>query len=395
MSRTVSLFAKALGAFAELDNMRIISGYKDDGEPIFGDKVNITQVASNLSLSIATFLRALITSTTDLEKSQAKAIKKMGRALTGRRGILSAAIQFADVLKVYSEFGEKNEIGYMTYDEQGNEVRKYVSVNKVVSNMVGAFTTFTNALFTQSEKEFGDGEPVKTTSRKQIRRMKKMSKALTGKHGILGAVMKFADTLKTFAEFGEKNEIPIFDEEGKQVDTVSVDTVADNIVTALSTFADTLANKLEKGEAKDAGKALKKYEGMIEKLNKLSTSMDSMQRITSDVQGLANAVGDLAVNLDSVNTDKLAGIIEKSAESGTRVVYAGGGGGGTTSAPAFAAVAPSGTVAGSPQSQNWDQISQQIGDVVGQRVAASMKNGQFVFEFDTTKSGGVYYWSPK
>jgi len=41
------------------------------------------------------------------------------------------------------------------------------------------------------------------------------------------------------------------------------------------------------------------------------------------------------------------------------------------------------------------EISKIIGDQVGAKVAASLKAGQFIFEFDTTKSGGVYYWQPK
>ena len=44
--------------------------------------------------------------------------------------------------------------------------------------------------------------------------------------------------------------------------------------------------------------------------------------------------------------------------------------------------------------ENWNEISQMIGQQVGANVVAAIKNGQFVFEFDTTKSGGVYYWNP-
>jgi hypothetical protein len=316
----------------------------------------------------------------------------MARALTGKRGILSAVIQFADALKLYAEFGEKNEIGYVEYDDEGNEVRKKVAAKTVVDNMISSFLFFTNSLFTRTEEEFGTGEP--GISGRQKRRMRRMSKALTGKHGILGAVMQFAETLKTFAEFGSDNKLPIFDEEGNIKEYVSVDKIADNIVKTLSTFADILANKLEKGEAKDAGKALEKYDKMIEKLNKLSTSLTGLQRVTADIQGLANAIGDLGENLNGLNADKLNGIMEKSSSAAGRVIYTSGPtgtGGGPGTSSTFATSVPSGTKAKEP---NWDEISQMIGQQVGQRVAASMKNGQFVFEFDTTKSGGVYYWQP-
>ena len=45
--------------------------------------------------------------------------------------------------------------------------------------------------------------------------------------------------------------------------------------------------------------------------------------------------------------------------------------------------------------ENWDEISVMIGDEVGQQVANAFKAGQFKFEFDTSKTGGIMYWNPQ
>jgi len=391
-SVSLSMFARALTAFANLSEMRPIIGHKENGEPIFGDKINVANVGTNISTTIHDFLVALISSTDGLSRQEAGAIKKMGKALTGRRGILSAVIGFADALKVYAEFGEKNEIGYMTYDDEGNEIRKFVPVDFVVDNMINSFLTFTNKLFTRSEEEFGDGEP--GISGRQKRRMKRMSKALVGKNGILGAVMQFSETLQLFSKFGKDNQIPIMDDEGKPTGQfLSMDDIANNIVNALTSFSDTLATKLEKGKAKDAGKALNKYDDMIKKLNKLSTSMDGLSRMSADVKDLAENVGTLAVNLDKLNMNKLDAIMDKSIDASSRPVYANTGGGGLTPA-ASAVISSSSTSNNTSQQMDWDKVSQMIGEQVGSRVSSALKNGQFVFEFDTTKSGGIYYWKP-
>jgi hypothetical protein len=391
MSLALSMFARAVTAFAELENMRIIEGYDKDGKPIFGEKVNLTKVADNITYSISTFLTALLESTESLTKEKAVAIRKMGRALTGRRGILSAVIQFADAMKVYAEFGEKNEIGYVDFDDKGNEIKKKVSAKIVVKNMIGSFLYFTEQLFSQSESEFGDGEPEgRGISGKQKRRMKRMSKALVGRNGILGAVMQFADTLKMFAEFGENNEIPIMDAEGKPViengrpKMLSMGKIAQNIVTALTTFSDTLADKLEKSSAKDAKKAIQKYSGIIEELSKFSESLDSLQKANETIADLAKSINDLSVSLDGFDQAKLSKLASISISAGGGGAVPGGGTGTTSEKIQTTSKAVKDS---SSPTVNWDIISAQIGDAVGSHLVDAMKKGQVKFEFSPSSPG--------
>ena len=486
MSLALSMFAKAVSAFAELENMRIIEGYDKDGKPIFGEKVNLTKVADNIAYSISTFLTALIESTEGLTKEKAAAIRKMGRALTGKRGILSAVIQFADAMKLYAEFGEANEIGYVDFDDKGNEIKKKVKATVVVDNMIGSFLYFTEKLFGKSESEFGDGEPegkgisgkqkrrmqkmskaligrhgilsaviqfadamkvyaefgenneigyveyddkgneirkkVKATtvvdniirtflyfseqlfsksesefgdgepegkgiSGKQKRRMKRMSKALVGRNGILGAVMQFADTLKVFAEFGEDNSIPIMDAEGKPVmengkaKTLSMDKIAGNIVTALTTFSDTLADKLPSNV--DTA-AIQKYSGIIEELSKFSESLDSLQKANETIADLAKSINDLSVSLDNFDQAKLSKLSAISISAGGS--GATGAAAGATTAEKIEAKTKTVKESTTPAT-NWDLISAQIGTAVGAQIAEAMKKGQIKFEFSPSSPG--------
>jgi hypothetical protein len=386
MALALSMFAKAVTAFAELENMRIIEGYDKDGKPIFGEKVNLTKVADNISYSISTFLGALLTSTEKLTKEKAVAIRKMGRALTGRRGILSAVIQFADAMKVYAEFGEKNEIGYVDYDDKGNEIKKKVAAKTVVQNMIGSFLYFTEQLFSSSEKEFGDGEEHEAgISGRQKRRMKRMSKALVGRNGILGAVVQFSEVLRLFSEFGPKNEIPIMDKDGKPTgEMLSMDKISQNIVKALTTFSDTLAVGLENTKPKDAKKAIQKYSDIIEELSKFSESLAGLEKSNDAISNLAKSLNDLSVSLDGFDTAKLSKLAAISVSAGgTGAVPVSGGG---TTAEKIQATSKAVKESSTP-AVNWDVISSQIGTAVGAQLIDAMKKGQVKFEFSPSSPG--------
>jgi flagellar hook-basal body complex protein FliE len=389
MSVALSMFAKAVSAFAEIDNMRVIEGTDKDGKPIFGEKVNLKSVADNMSYTISTFLKALIDSTQNLTRSQAGAIKKMGRALTGRRGILTAVIQFADAMKVYAQFGEKNEIGYVDYDDKGNEIHKKVKAVTVVDNIISSFLYFTEQLFSSSEKNFGDGEEHATEagiSGKQRRRMKRMSKALVGKNGILGAVVQFAEVLSQFAQYGPKNQLPILDKDGKPTgEFLTMDQIALNIVSALTKFSDTLTTGLEGSKPKDAKKALEKYNDIIEELSKFSESLTGLEKANDTISNLAKSLNDLSVSLDNFDTGKLSKLAAISVSTGGGGEGTPGTAGGITAEKIQAtnkAIKESSTPA-----INWDIISSQIGDSVGAHLVEAMKKGQVKFEFSPSSPG--------
>jgi hypothetical protein len=258
--------------------------------------------------------------------------------------------------------------------------------------MIGSFLYFTEQLFSKSESEFGDGEPEgKGISGRQKRRMKRMSKALVGRNGILGAVMQFADTLKMFAEFGPNNEIPLMDAEGKPImengkaKTLSMDNIAQNIVIALTTFSDTLATKLEKSSAKDAKKAIQKYSGIIEELSKFSESLSALEKTNETISNLAKSLNDLSVSLDGFDAAKLSKLASISVSAGGAGTIPAGTTGGTP-AERIQATSKAAKESSIPTT-NWDVISAQIGVAVGAQLIDAMKKGQVKFEFSPSSPG--------
>ncbi|HPI82059.1 MAG TPA: hypothetical protein PK122_02400 [Candidatus Paceibacterota bacterium] len=406
MSLALSQFAKAITAFAELENMRIIEGYDKDGKPIFGAKVNVTKVASNITTSISSFLAALIASTEGLTKDQAGAIRKMGRALTGRRGILSAVIMFADVLKTFAQFGPNGEIGFVDLvpdgnDEDGNakfkQVASKVKITDVVTNIVESFAQFVKGI-TDHTKDFEfDG--------KQGKAMMELSAALLGteafsafgikfgrsKPGLLVGISKFSEILAIYAKYGAELKIPILDAEGKEIGTpLDVKTVADNIMKSLSAFITSISTSttLSDETIKSAESKLSKVDGVLEKLHKIATSTDGLSRFSAAVKDLGSGMGDLAVSIEKMDAEKLSDILKRISEGSLEIStssksYAGASAASTTTSSSKGKETAMTTKTGEPK---WDVIAAQIGLSVGQQITEAMKKGQVKFEFSGTGS---------
>lgn len=327
ISVALSMFAKALTAFADLGNMKVIESYDPvTGEPKFGPTVDVKNVGTIVTSTISEFLKALISSTETLTMKQAKALKKMGRALTGERGILSAVIQFADVLKTFAQFGPEGKIGYVDMvpdgvDQDGNakfkQIPKTVKIAEVSKNIANSFGTFIRTLVEETEGVVFSSENKKS--------MLNLSEALMGKkRGLLGKVFagdkpgllepitKFADTLTLYAKFGEKNELPIIDPAtGAQTGTINMTTIASNIAKAITGFSAALTTEMQNvdhNSVKGAGKQMEKYSELITQLGELSNAQEGLMNTSNAVNELAKSIGNLAGSLNDLNTDKLGAI---------------------------------------------------------------------------------------
>ena len=409
MSRTVSLFAEALTAFATVDNMRVIEGYDEDGKPKFGGTVNISTVSDNIAYSIKTFLTSLRESTTGLSKKEAKAIKKMGRALTGRRGILSAVIQFASVLKTFAQFGPEGKIGFVDMvpdgeDEDGNakfkEVASTVLISEVVNSIIDSFGLFVTKISSHAG-DFG-------VKGKHGRQMNNLAEALLGKkgiggiekYGLLQPINAFADTLMIYSKFGADNMIPNIDADGKVVgDPIPVETVADNIMSTLGAFTDALGSKQLKKDTKAAENNLKVFDNIIDRTNKIAKSIDGLSRLSATLTELATSIGLLSNNLIGLDVSKIAQVSDIGSAylaktndysvSNQRIMEGYNPSG--PSATATPASAPSSqdrrsgsSSAATVKEPNWDLIAAQIGESVGSQIVGAMKTQQMKFTFSST-----------
>jgi len=409
MSLTLSMFAFAISAFAELENMRVINGYDKNGRPIFGEKINVRNVANNVSYSIKTFLEALLVSTENLTTTKAKALKKLGRALTGRRGILAGLHDFADVLKTFSQFGPAGEIGYVEMvpdgtDEDGNakfkQVPRKVKIIDVASNIANSFGTFVDQLVKHTSIFELSGE--------KGRSMMKLATILMGskaykflglsfgreKPGLLEPITKFSEILNQYASFGDGKKIPILDSEGKVKNVISVSDIAKNIINTLGEFSRQMGNQTVLSDTEKAEKNIGKFSDLMESTSKITESLDGMSKLSLSVKDLAEGIGLLAINVDKLNTEKLNQILTKTASSSSKIVL--------PNSPRIEETEETyrskrgSSNKSSYNQEDWEQISQLIGDQVGAKVAAALRNGQFTFEFSSSSNKeGIFYMHPR
>jgi len=420
MSVTVSMFAWALTAFANLGNMRVIEGYdKTTGKPIFGSTVNIRGVGETISSTLSDFLVNLIKSTEFLTIKQARAIKKMGASLSGRNGILSAVIQFADVLKTFAQFGSSGEIGYVKLVPDGNDenglpkwkqVPSTVKIKTIVDNITSSFTQFVSAITDpRNINKFGiDG-----ANREKIANL---TAALVGsdavkflgitfsskKIGLLTPIKMFADTLMTFARFGKENKIVALDENGQPIGNgILVSEVAANIMTMLVSFSDSIANSTAVTDSvARAVKKLDEFDDLLKKLSEIGTTLDPLTKLSNSIGMLADNFQRLTTSVDGLNVEKMTSV---SRMGNTSISNNPGNSAGAVAHNISTNSSNSSTVINNNQSTvhnsipstsntqqtpNWDDFAQQIGTVLAAEITKSIKSGLFHFEF-AGKNDGV------
>jgi len=324
MSVALSLFAMGISAFAELDNMRVIKGHKKDGTPIFGAKINIKNVSQNISTSIASFLDSLLTSTKGLTTSKSVALGVMARALTGKRAILGAVIQFTDVLKAYADFGPEGMIGYVDMipdgvDEDGNakfkQSPKKVSITKVTQNIADSFTQFVNSLVAKTATFKLSGE--------QGKKMMRLATILMGsgpykvfgfdfgsdEPGLLEPITKFGDLLGKFAGMKD-GQMPVFDENGNVIKGkyINTGTIATNIVKGLMAFTSKMGAEEISADTKKAEKNIGRFSNLMKRLNVMTNRIDGLDRFNVIIKDMATNIGSLSENLAKLNSSKLSDI---------------------------------------------------------------------------------------
>ena len=413
VSVALSMFAYALTAFVNLGNMRVIEGYdKDTGKPKFGPTVDVRGVGQTVSATISNFLEGLIQSTSGLMLSQARAIKKMARALTGERGILSSVIQFAKILEIFAKFGPNGEIGYVEMvpdgkDEDGNvkykKITSKVKITTVTKNITDSYTQFVTAITRDADKFGITGE--------QGKKMMNLGAALMGtdafhafgttwgkpQPGLLTPVKMFADTLMIFAKFGEKNEIAILDENGKPTGQgVPVAAIAGNIINMLITFADTIANDKRSTTSIDAAvKKLSTFDVLIKKLSEIGSALDPLSKLTTNIGMLADNFERLAASVTTLDVDKVgrvANVANTSIAANPNSSMAKGSSMmSTQNNMSSTTINDNRTTVTAAQQQsnqpNWEAVADKMAMAMAAKMAESLKSMMFHFEFAGKNEG--------
>jgi len=395
VSESLSQFASGLTAFATLSSMRVIDSYDKNGKPVFGERVNIANVGTTIVSTITNFLTGIGNSTKDLTITKAFQIKTITNTLIGKNGILGGIIAFADTLKAFGEFGDRQEIGYIDFVDSGRidpttgqpiytQERKGVPISTVVNSITGNISLFITSLIEGVER-ISVWEALKT----------RFKLSVLGESGPLSGINQFAQTLTSFAQFGANNMIPVFDKEGKSTGTaISVKDVATNISSSIAIFADIIAKGWDTDKV-NAGKmnlGMYNFTLQLKAINELSTTADGITKIANSINLLATSILSLTTNMEAMNLSK---IDELSRVAVNRVndltprgvnnlaTYKDNVDKEASSTSSNASVVKEIVHPSQMENINWDIVSKQIGE----SVAESLQNGQFVFTFAGADKG--------
>ena len=124
---TLSMLAKVLQAFNQKGSIKMVTGYRKDGSPIFGSAVDVTGTAVIIADTLATFINTLYTSFNDESKMPSKkTIHKISELLLGssaysllgikfgkdKKGILEPLMAFTKLLETWAKYGKEGKIMY-------------------------------------------------------------------------------------------------------------------------------------------------------------------------------------------------------------------------------------------------------------------------------------------
>lgn len=401
VSVAISLFALSLRAFESVGQIRPIIGHDANGHPEYGPPVTVSQIATNIATSIGTFFNVLGEQFSEggaaipsAEMMGAITSALMGTSYTKVLGLplpgsgvslMDALYKYGEVLKFWGQFGAKNEIP-AGIDANGDPTAP-VPVTTVAGNIAKSLTAFFTAL--GSDIIDMDADLAEQSAEvAQILLGKKAFKILglpflkigRDRPGILEPVAKFAEIAKLFAEGN------YIDPETGEAKKINYQSVARNIVKSLSVFTTELVktlNTLDSNKLSKKGeKAIESFEILNDQFIKLIENRSELDKTADTISKVAASIESLGTSLSIVDADKLESLSNVSISGAT-----GGGGG--------AGNEYNNVAAKEKAMENWEEISSMIGDEVGNQVAAAFKSGAFRFEFDTSKTGGVMYWSPQ
>lgn len=409
ISTSLGKFAKGLTAFAKIGEIALLDYvYDEEGDvkaPKIGEKIHVATIAHAITDTFGVFITDLVKNTESLTRRQARAIKKLGKSLTGDRGILQGVLDFSKVLQEFAQYGALQEIWvprqYINPDIEDDAKRNAISnivkgtgesvpIQTVSNSIIETFNKFISML-TSNVDQFD-----MTGSGNSAKKMRKLSVALMGKRGwfgaekpgILDAITDFTEMLAEYAKFGKNNQMPIIGPDGKATgEVLSVTDIAKNMVSGISAFIDAFTDDTNLASIETKSKTLKSkitsISEIFDVLNKIAKSSSEMTRFAESVGSLATNIGLLVTNLDGLNTDKLSSL------SSASVPYS------TSTTDTTTSTKKSKRQDVSSQSLGGTNISaadwEKIGEIIANKLSAKLstnKHDEFRFTFYDGASGG-------
>lgn len=280
----ISKFAKVIQEVgAEEGKIKGISGYDDNGNPIYGKSVDVVPVSENISKSFGIFAENVMTG---LEKVSANIADFLKVGVI--KDIMEPVSQFAKIIQDFGATDNPDELTVLRFDEEGKVTgRETVNIKTISSRVANAFTTF-------------------------AKEMQKVTSTFKSK-SLFDSQPDISDILE-----------PITDAMADMKDkltTSEVDSFTKNI-NNISTSFESLQKIYVSDEAKALQKTLpnltKKHVEFITKMNEAMKNIKSpMDRYVEQVERLANAYDRLSAKYDE--NGKLVLTLEENTNTNNNI----------------------------------------------------------------------------
>jgi hypothetical protein len=407
VSQALTMFAFAVRAFTKAGHVRVITGYDEKGQAIFGESVAVVDAGEKIAKSIGSFFTVLSETFKDpsIIPNPAK-MAKIANILMGKKAtrlglikipgtqqpsLLDAITGFAEVIKVFADIQ-----GLPIYDKNG-EVTGYVKPEDVAKRVAQSIGNF----FSEFEKYQSTFENINTdvTSKLAVALLgSKQSKGLLNirssgedKAGILEPLIKFSELLEVMG--ADPNKLIYKDDKG-EIHKIDVAKTASAMVTSLVDFAKgvniavgDLDDDLLSGGRRTGDKStvINTIGELNEQFKKLSNQRKGLAEVAKSIASLSTSIGSLSDELVKLDGEKLALVTNAKAgeESNSRREARQERREDRKEARQEKKESKS-----SPAQAQVNQLNeQQLADSIGSSVAAALAGKQFTFDFQGENKG--------
>jgi hypothetical protein len=398
VSTALIMFAFALKAFTSAGVIRTVTGYKENGDPIFGDSIDVVYAGQNIARSIGSFFTTLVKTFEDpnIIPSAAKMavlsqllLGVKGPKLLGMRlysaevpGILDAVEKFANVISVFAKVNQ-----LPVYKKDGS-IDKFISPETVAKNIVGSLSAFFGAFKKQQDvlSNLSNDTMLSFAETLLGRESFRFLGLKVGRNrpGLLEPIKVFSDLIGQYAKYGESNVVPIYDKDGKEIGTKPVAEVASSMVTGISKFlsvlSTTLAGKDLDKEAGNISSKLDSFGKIVKKFSEMAEAQEGVDKLANSMGLLASNIGFLVTNMSNLNTEKLASLAAITAQHAVTTK-------GISTEPS-SSTTPSSSNAAPPVTITLsDADLERLGAVIARQISNS-RSGVYDFTFWDGKNGG-------
>lgn len=393
IATSLSRFAKGLRAFAKLGEITELS-YEEDAEgnmvpKMGGDKIHVTLIAKTIAETFGLFIETMIKSTQDLSNKQAMALRKFASSLSGDRGLISGVSKFAETLKLFAKFGKEQSIfvptQYIDNDPEKGKVEGTgvsMPISEIVLSITTVFGQFVEQMANNADK-FKSGGSIGSKMRRFNEALLGRGKGLLRREspGVLDAITEFSNVLTQYAKYGKDGKIPVYDNEGKIISTMTMSEISSTMIRGITEFINAFERGVADGtleqKAKNVKGKISNIIAIVTEFQKMADAQEGLEKLANSMGLLANNIGLLVTNISALDVSKLQEIQVVASRNAVQTR-------GLDVATPGSRATPAGGV---HQQTDWQNVARMIATEIATRLG-NIRTGVYDFNFYDGNTGG-------